>query len=237
MTLRHPETRFRLLLALLYLAGAAVVAGALWRGWDYYATPLAERPHHALHRELRPGGATAHGYGVVGSLLMLLMLLYSARKRSPRLARLGTPAQWLQVHICFGIVGPLLIVLHSALRVQGLVAVSFWSMVAVATSGVFGRWLYLQIPRNLAGHELSRQEIAALEAELAARQQAATRPRELARLARRRATLERRVRRLESVRRLFHWWHVVHKPFAVLMLLIMVVHVAVAVSLGYTWVF
>ena len=45
------------------------------------------------------------------------------------------------------------------------------------------------------------------------------------------------MRRLESIRSVFHWWHVVHKPFAVIMLIIMVVHVIVAVSLGYRWVF
>lgn len=231
------DRRFSLLLTVVYVAAACFIVSALAQGWTYYATPLTERPHHAGHRDLRPGGIAGHGYGVVGSALMLLMLLYSVRKRSRRFAELGTPAQWLQVHICFGIVGPLLIVLHSSFKVQGLVAVSFWSMVGVALSGVFGRWLYLQIPRNLAGHELSMQEIGALEADLAARQETERRPREAARLARRRATLERRVRRLETVRRLFHWWHVAHKPFAVLMLLIMIVHVIVAVSLGYAWVF
>ncbi len=231
------DTGFRLMLAVLYVTAAAVIAGALASGLAYYTAPLAERPHLEGYRLLRPGGTRGHGYGVVGSALVLLLLLYSVRKRSRRLQNLGTPAQWLQVHICFGIVGPLLIILHTSFRVQGLVAVSFWSMIAVALSGVFGRWLYLQIPRNLAGHELSRLEIAALERELAERVAQEARPRQLVRLARRRARLERNVRRLETIRGIFHWWHVVHKPFAIIMLAIMLVHVAVAVSLGYTWVF
>ncbi len=228
---------FRVLLALLILAASAVIVSALADGRRYYAAPYADRPHMAEHGAFDSSGTRGHGYGMVGAALILIMQLYSLRKRTRRFDRLGTPAQWLEVHICFGIVGPLLVILHSAFRVQGLVAVSFWSMVAVASSGVFGRYLYQQIPRNLAGQELSMQEIAALEKALEAQQAAEKRPRELARLARRRARLEHRVRRVEQVRKVFHWWHVVHKPFAIIMMMIMAVHIAVTVSLGYRWIF
>jgi hypothetical protein len=34
---------------------------------------------------------------------------------------------------------------------------------------------------------------------------------------------------------LFHYWHVLHKPFALVMYLFMAVHVAVAVMTGYAW--
>lgn len=231
------ETRFRLLIGILYVVAGATLANALLQGWSYYMSPMEVRPHLDAYRRLRPAGSWGHAYGMVGAALLLLLLLYSARKRVRRLQALGTPAEWLQVHICFGIVGPLLIVLHTSFRISGLVAVSFWSMVAVASSGIFGRWLYLQIPRNIAGHELSRQEIAALEAELEQRAAGEVRPKELARLSRQRVALERNVRRLEKVRAVFHWWHVIHKPFAIIMLLVMIVHIAVAISLGYTWVF
>jgi hypothetical protein len=228
---------FRLVLSALYGIGAAALASGLLRGLSYYAAPFAERPHLPDYRTLRPGGGQGHAYGVVGSILLLLLLLYSARKRGRFPESWGTPAQWLQVHICFGILGPLLVVLHTSFKVRGLVALSFWSMITVALSGIFGRWLYQQIPRNLAGGELTLQEIDALERELAARAATETEPRDLARLSRRRARLQRSMRRLETVRGIFHWWHVVHKPVAIIMLLIMFVHVAVAVSLGYTWVF
>jgi hypothetical protein len=234
------NSRFRLLIGALYLAAGTVILGGVLEGWSYYLSPYHLRPHLAAYGPLRPGGSVGHGYGVVGSALLLLLLLYSVRKRWRRFEALGTPAQWLEVHICFGITGPLLILLHTSLKIQGLVAVSFWSMVAVALSGVFGRWLYLRIPRNIAGQELSRREIADMEQELAARAAEAaqaSRPRELARLARERARLERNLRRLEVTRAVFHWWHVVHKPFAVIMLIIMFVHVVVTVGLGYRWVF
>jgi hypothetical protein len=234
---RHQNLGFRLVLSALYATGAAALVFGALRGLSYYTAPHTERPHLPDYRALRPGGSQGHAYGVVGSVLLLLLLLYSARKRGQFPESWGTPAQWLQVHICFGILGPLLVILHTSFKVQGLVAVSFWSMITVALSGIFGRWLYQQIPRNLAGRELTLQEIDALERELAARAAAESDPRDLVRLSRRRAKLQRSVGRLETIRGVFHWWHVVHKPVAIIMLLIMMVHVAVAVSLGYTWVF
>ena len=49
--------------------------------------------------------------------------------------------------------------------------------------------------------------------------------------------LQQRILVLNRVQRLFHYWHVFHKPFAILMYVIMFVHVGVAVWLGYTWIF
>jgi hypothetical protein len=228
---------FLTFLVLLYMAATAGIVPTAVSGWRYYTSPYADRPHLGQYGILRPAGSQGHGYGVVGSALLILLLLYSVRKRRRGLESLGSPAQWLNVHICFGIVGPLFITLHTSFKVQGLVAISYWSMIAVALSGVFGRWLYLQIPRNLAGQELSIGEINGLERDLAAQAATESRPRELARLDRRRRKLERNVRRLETIRRIFQWWHVIHKPFAIIMLVIMMVHVVVAVSLGYRWVF
>src|SRR3972149_5148655 len=90
------------------------------------------------------------------SLAAILLLLAPGEPHSAQpLARRGGPlGRWLDVHIFFGLVGPALVILHSAFKVQGLVALSFWSMIAVAASGVLGRYLYLQIPRNLQGDAL-----------------------------------------------------------------------------------
>ena len=52
-----------------------------------------------------------------------------------------------------------------------------------------------------------------------------------------RVLLGRRILFHNRIRELFHYWHVIHKPFAFLMLIIMVVHVGVTVALGYRWVF
>jgi hypothetical protein len=55
-------------------------------------------------------------------------------------------------------------------------------------------------------------------------------------LARQKAKLQRRMQFLGQAQKLLHHWHVFHKPFAIVMLVIMVVHVVVAVLFGYRWI-
>ena len=50
-------------------------------------------------------------------------------------------------------------------------------------------------------------------------------------------SLNRRIDRLETMQNLFKHWHVAHLPFALIMLIIMVIHIAVAIVFGYTWIF
>jgi hypothetical protein len=51
------------------------------------------------------------------------------------------------------------------------------------------------------------------------------------------ASLERRIKRLEMMQNLFKYWHVAHLPFALVMLIIMVIHVGVTIVFGYRWIF
>jgi hypothetical protein len=72
---------------LLWLAAAVL---ALSSGLDYYTTPPVERAYSPLQVRFSPAGAVGHGYGVVGTLMILVgVIMYSARKRSAPLARLG----------------------------------------------------------------------------------------------------------------------------------------------------
>ena len=48
--------------------------------------------------------------------------------------------------------------------------------------------------------------------------------------------IHRRLALWQRVRELFHYWHVFHKPFAVIMYLFMAVHIGVAWMTGYGWV-
>ncbi|HRI00864.1 MAG TPA: hypothetical protein PK006_07430 [Saprospiraceae bacterium] len=50
-------------------------------------------------------------------------------------------------------------------------------------------------------------------------------------------SLKRQMSFLSLMQRLFKYWHVAHLPFALIMLIIMLVHVAVTVELGYRWIF
>lgn len=49
--------------------------------------------------------------------------------------------------------------------------------------------------------------------------------------------LARRIGRLELMQKLFKYWHVAHLPFALIMLIILIVHVGVTLSFGYRWIF
>ena len=59
--------------------------------------------------------------------------------------------------------------------------------------------------------------------------------RRVARLAAREAALGEQVRMLEATHRIFRFWHVAHRPVALTALVAVVVHVAVVVALGATW--
>ncbi len=49
--------------------------------------------------------------------------------------------------------------------------------------------------------------------------------------------LIRKIERLLLMQRLFRYWHIAHLPFALIMLIIMVIHVGVTLAFGYTWIF
>ena len=50
-------------------------------------------------------------------------------------------------------------------------------------------------------------------------------------------SLNRKIERLTTMQNLFKYWHVAHLPFALVMMIIMVIHVAVTIVFGYKWIF
>lgn len=59
---------------------------------------------------------------------------------------------------------------------------------------------------------------------------------EVLRLARRQMALSQQVRMLDATHRVFRYWHVAHRPFAITALVGVVLHVVTAVALGVTWI-
>jgi hypothetical protein len=49
--------------------------------------------------------------------------------------------------------------------------------------------------------------------------------------------LSHRIGRLLTMQKLFKYWHVAHLPFALIMLIVLVIHVAVTLAFGYRWIF
>jgi hypothetical protein len=149
-----------------YLTGLLAVA---YGGSEYYLTPLSDRAFHLDHSEFKPSGSIGHRLGTVGGVMMLLTFAYSIRKRVPFLQKIGTQKQWLQVHICLGLGGPALVVLHTTGKLGGLAAIGFYSTLAMVISGIFGRYLYSKIPRTRKGNEMSLIQIEQEFSELVTR--------------------------------------------------------------------
>lgn len=277
-----------LLLGILVILPVAYIA---YYGYSYYITPIEERFFHHAYQLLKPGGDLGHGYGVIGSLFMLMGVSgYMMRKRMRSLHRLGQVKHWLEIHIFLCTLGPFLVLFHTSFKFGGLVSISFWSMVAVFLSGIVGRFIYLQIPRTIEGRELTLTEVRDLRQNLAEiigtsysldeaeyqmvfdsvqlqsgkisdeagniftswfhdrkilnklkrklRNSGLTRKElsEVFRLIKNEFSLNRKINRLQLMQDLFRYWHVAHLPFAIIMLVIMIIHVAVTLYFGYRWI-
>lgn len=150
------------------LAWSAVASTALvsWvvfglDGRAYYGTPLEVRAYTPGHPLLRPSGPIGQTLGMVGALLMLVPFLYMMRKRVSWLKSSGSLRGWLEVHLFCGVVGPVLVTLHTSFKFNGIVSAAYWSMVVVVLSGFIGRYLFVRIPRSIRGSELARGELDA----------------------------------------------------------------------------
>ena len=204
-------------ITILSLLVLLVLAAIINSGFSYYVTNVGERFFHPDHVKLKPSGIWGHGFGILGSLFMILgVSLYMARKRYRYLYRFGILKHWLEFHIFLCTLGPILVLFHTSFKFGGLVAISFWSMVAVFLSGIIGRFIYIQIPRAIDGRELSDDEVRDTIKD---------------------GSVEKRMKRLALMKDLFKYWHVAHLPFALVMLIIMIIHVVVTIVFGYRWIF
>ncbi len=294
MAVNSHTMHHRLFTGSLVTVVVAVFFILLWMGSHYYPLPVESRFFDESHASLKPSGSIGHGLGIAGSLCMVIgVSTYMIRKRSKRLARLGQLRYWLEFHIFLCSLGPLLVLFHTAFKFGGIVAVSFWSMVAVVLSGIAGRFIYNQIPRSIQGRELSLAEVVGIKADFSREldniasvsgldiegllksaeatepdrkeekgfkgfmdaylQEIKTRSRvkqalkhldlpaavknKTLDLIRNELVLRRKIQRLQQMQKLFRSWHVVHLPFALIMLVIMIVHVIITLALGYKWIF
>ncbi len=130
------------------------------QGLGYYLTPVKDRPFRSDYARMKPSGTYSHGLGILGaSMLIIGVSTYSTRKRVRALWNLGKLSQWLEFHIFLCLLGPTLIVFHTTFKAGGVAAISLWTMLSVAMSGVIGRFLYAQIPKNIQGNELTAGQI------------------------------------------------------------------------------
>lgn len=163
-----PERWHRLRVFTAAMASVVLLTTIAFYGADYYVLGVADRPLSPKHQFLRPSGAIGLKLGTLGVGLFLFIFLYPLRKRVPWLARIGKSKHWLDFHVVAGLTAPLVIAFHSSFKFHGIAGTAFWIMVAVAVSGVIGRYIYAQVPRSLDSAEVSLKELTASEEELAA---------------------------------------------------------------------
>jgi hypothetical protein len=115
----------------------------------------------------RPGGGTWQGYvlGTAGALLIVWLTLLGVRKRRYS-SNLGSVQGWTSAHVWLGLALVLVATLHCAGRFGWNVhTLAYVLMCAVILSGIFGLYVYLSSPRQLAANSDGRSR-AALFAEL-----------------------------------------------------------------------
>ncbi len=101
-----------------------------------------------------------YGLGIVGSALMLLLLIYPLRRHWPGLLRAGRVTLWFRLHLIAGIIGPLLILYHAGFKTQSVLGtLAVMLMIAMALSGLLGRYLYGQLHGGIAGERIRIRDI------------------------------------------------------------------------------
>ncbi len=252
----------------IFLYVSIIIASTLlliFYGYSYYRLPIEQRYEHALYNLLKPTGFIGHGLGIFGTLLIVVGLFgYMARKRLKIFSNMGMLSYWLEAHIFLCTLGTVLVLFHTTFKFGGLISVGFWSLAIVWISGVVGRFLYINIPRNIHGRELSLSEMLArkhrldqelyekynikfsqvtktrfsqIKPQLVSQKVLMKEYGKVRSILREERVCQWRIKRLETLRNLFKYWHVIHLPFALIMLIIMMIHVGVALFFGYSWLF
>lgn len=283
------------------IAAALLVLSIAFYGADYYILPLDQRPYSDKHEWLRPSGTIGLKLGILGTILFFIIFLYALRKLIPWLGRIGTARHWMDFHVIAGVTAPIVIAFHASFKFQGIAGAAFWIMLAVALSGIVGRYLYAQIPRSLTAVELSLSDLSSGEHELAGalldqhlysetqltralRVPSREHIRRIGALAaigemivldlalpfriaglrrassgfsaklrslgglfsagdpevesivqivRQKARLSKRIVFLDQTHKVFHLWHVIHRPFSYAFAILAIIHIAVVMGLGF----
>lgn len=137
---RQPTSIFRLLV----VTGLSV--GLAWFVTHRLGLTASSRPGYWL--------------GVVGGSAMLVVFLYPMRKRIAFMRSWGAAKPWFIVHMVCGILGPLIVLVHSGFHIGSVNAgVAMACMLVVAASGIVGRFIYVRIHHGLSGAHWTLAEL------------------------------------------------------------------------------
>jgi hypothetical protein len=135
--------------------GWAVVVALIW-GYSGH-----------LERYISPTRGLGYALGIIGGSLMLVLLIYPARKRVEWLRVLGSVPIWYRIHMTLGIVGPLLVLFHSNFSLGATNSnVALFCMLAVSGSGLVGRYIYSRVYGDWHEHKATLDELKAVAEKL-----------------------------------------------------------------------
>ena len=132
------------------ILGAAVVV-SLCLGWA-----------NSGEYGLSPVSGLGYWLGIAGGSLMLILALYPMRKRMRALSAIGSVAFWFNAHMVLGIVGPVLVLWHANFKLGSFnSSVALIVMLAVAGSGVIGRFLHAKVNSGLYAQKAEARSVTA----------------------------------------------------------------------------
>jgi hypothetical protein len=142
----------------------ATPGNTLWRRRFLWSLALTTGSYVVYAIYVYPHGGSLMGliYGVIGSIIIVLLMYFGVRKRSYK-STLGTLEDWLHAHIYLGILVFFIILFHSGFRFHDKVATTAFILLAlVFLSGIIGVFLYTYVPPLLIDVEskLSAEQIS-----------------------------------------------------------------------------
>lgn len=99
--------------------------------------------------------------GIIGSVMMLLTLLYSLRKRLKSMSGWGQIKNWFTIHMILGVLGPVLVLYHCkfGLGSSQNEKIAVISMLVVVVSGIVGRYVHDKIRYGLYRNEAALDQL------------------------------------------------------------------------------
>jgi len=145
---------YRLGAIAMAVLGVGLALSMWWTGKAYYGIAPDDRFEHDSHSKLRAAGTIGHMYGIIGTVLILMNLLYFVRKKAKFMRGRGSLRAWMEVHVFAGLAGSTMIVFHSAFQVRNQVAeLASISLAVLVVTGVLGRYMYGLLPHTMTGEE------------------------------------------------------------------------------------
>jgi len=113
----------------------------------------------AIERPYTADDDIGYNLGLVGGSMMLLLLVYSLRKRAGFMKKAGPIRRYFAFHMFLGVAGPILVLFHTTFKIGSLNSrIALYSMLLVAGSGMIGRFVYRHIHQGLYGRQTTLAE-------------------------------------------------------------------------------